>query len=240
VETVRVLLSDSQVLSAARSPIRAEELGISVLPETAAEATGFAKSTNRAPGLYLMVDVGAMTFDVCMFRLVQDSSEDGLYSLLAADVRPLGVEAYYWFLSQGKTLSAFIDQCDRCLREVVWGTKKNRDPNAECWRKGNDLPVFLAGGGAQNPMHRDIVEFLSPWLRRYTQNEGARVLELPIPDNLDMPVPAGDLGRFAVAWGLSYPLTEIGRILPRSAIEDKPPPPVLDWADRFPSKERAQ
>nr|WP_162093045.1 hypothetical protein [Bradyrhizobium sp. ORS 278] len=48
---------------------------------------------NRALGLYLMVDVGAMTLDVCAFRLGQTDAATDLYGLLAAQVRPLGVEA---------------------------------------------------------------------------------------------------------------------------------------------------
>jgi hypothetical protein len=240
VDATRVFLSHPHVRAIGQAPAQAAELGIAVLPETAAEATGFAKSTNRAPGLYLMVDVGAMTLDVCTFRLVQNPSEDDQYSLFAADVKPLGVESYHWFLRLGKTEAAFRGQCERSLWGVVWGTKKDRDPNAECWSAGNDLPVFLAGGGAQNLLHRQIVESLGPWLRNSAQNDGVRILELPVPENLDLPIPVSDFGRLAVAWGLSYPPTEIGRILPMSAIKNKPPLPEQNWSDRYPSKERAQ
>jgi len=204
-ETTRLFLTNRDVLAAARSSDEGEKLGISVLPETAAEVAGFAKSTNSAPGLYLMVDVGAMTLDVCAFRLVQYPSMDDLYSLFAAQVRPLGVESYHWFLGRGKTENEFVQQCDLCLRQVVWGTKKNRDPNAECWKKGSNLPVFLAGGGARNLLHRRVVETLDPWLRQYSQNEGTRILELPTPANIDLPVAVSNFGRLAVAWGLSYP-----------------------------------
>jgi hypothetical protein len=62
------------------SPAEAEKLDITVLPETAAEAAGFAKSINRAPGLYPMVDVGAMTLDVCTFPLSKCASATDLYA----------------------------------------------------------------------------------------------------------------------------------------------------------------
>jgi hypothetical protein len=150
VETTRLFLADSHVLAAARSASEGDGLGIAAIPETAGEVAGFAKSTDRAPGLYLMVDVGAMTLDICAFRLGQRASAEDLYALLAAQVRPLGVDAYHWFLGQGETEAGFVRQCDRCLHEVVWGTKRKRDPHAECWKKGNELPVFLVGGGARN------------------------------------------------------------------------------------------
>jgi hypothetical protein len=237
VEAMRIFLTDRHVVDAAKSFANSEKLGVAVLPETAAEAAGFAKSTNRAPGVYLMVDVGAMTLDVCAFRLGERDSRTDLYALLAARVRPLGVEAYYWFLGQGKKESEFVEQCDRSLREVVWETKKNKDPHAECWQKGNDLPVFLVGGGAKNALHRRIVESLNPWLRQHARNEGTRMLELPIPKNIDLPVAVSDFGRLAMAWGLSHPPSEIGEIFPPSAIEDKLPPTVIDWTERFVSKE---
>jgi hypothetical protein len=236
VETTRLFLADRHVLAAAGSPVEAEGLGIAIVPETAAEVAGFAKSTNRAPGLYLMVDVGAMTFDACTFGLRQRDRQD-FYSLWAAQIRPLGVDAFHWFLGHGKTETGFVQQCDRCLHEVVWGTKTNRDPNAECWKAGNDLPVFLVGGGAQNQLHRQIVDALHPWLRHHASNEGVRLLELPIPTNIELPVPLSDFGRLAVAWGLSYPPSEIGEILPPSVISDMPPPRLIDISSRFTSKD---
>jgi hypothetical protein len=238
IETTRVFLTDRHVVDAAQSSANSEKLGVAVLPETAAEAAGFAKSTNRAPGVYLMVDVGAMTLDVCAFRLSEGDAATDLYALCAAQVRPLGVEAYHWFLGQGKKELDFVEQCDCCLREVVWGTKTKKDPHAECWQTGNDLPVFLVGGGAKNALHRRIVDSLNPWLRRYTQNEGARVIELPIPKNIDLPIAASDFGRLGVAWGLSHPPSEIGEIFSPSTVKDKPPPTAIDWTERFVGKEQ--
>jgi hypothetical protein len=236
-ETTSVFLKDPHVLSAARSADEAEKFGVAALPETAAEAAGFAKSANRAPGLNLMVDVGAMTLDVCAFRLGQSDAATDLYGLLAAQVRPLGVEAYHWFLGEGKREPEFAVQCDHCLHEVIWRTRTKRDPLAECWQAGNDLPIFLAGGGAQNSLHRRIVEALDPWLRQHSQNEGVRLLELPMPANIDLPIGVSDFSRLAVAWGLSYPPSEIGEIVPPSAVEDKIPPPVMDWTMLFTGKE---
>ena len=237
VEATRRFLCDPSVAGAGPSEEAAEKLGIAVIPETAAQMTGFSKSTRRASGLYLLVDVGALTLDACMFRLNQNGSTGDRFAFMEAEVRPLGVESFYWFQSEGKTGPEFRKQCDRVLRSVVWNTKRYRDPMSAAWEPGNDVPVFLAGGGAANHLHREIVESLGPWLRQHTRNEGIRLLELPIPKAIDLPDPIGDFRRMAVAWGLSYPPTDIGDIMTVSEIEDIPPPDVVDFSDRFVSKD---
>lgn len=238
VENTRRYLSDPSVAEAGTSESAAEEQGIAVIPETAAEVTGFSKSTRSASGLYLLVDVGALTLDACMFRLNQDSREGDRYAFLQADVRPLGVESYFWFQNEGKTKPEFRRQCERALRSVVWNTKLVRDPYAMEWQSGNDVPVFLAGGGAANSLHREIVVSLGPWLQQHTRNAGIRPIELPVPRAIDFPEPIEDFHRMAVALGLSYPTTDIGGFDFPGDIEDVPPPDILDISDRFVSKDQ--
>ncbi len=67
---------------------------ISWIPEVAAEVAGYAKSTLRDEGLHVLVDVGATTLDVCSFVL-HKSDDDDCYSLLTADVQPLGASMLY-------------------------------------------------------------------------------------------------------------------------------------------------
>ena len=238
IDAARLFFNDPHVIEAGASEEAAEKLGVAVLPETAAEMTGFAKSTRGAPGLYLLVDVGALTLDACMFRLNQNTNSEDLFAFMAAQVRPLGVDSFHWFLAKGKTDPEFVEQCDRTLRAVVWKTKGNRDPNADCWKPGNDVPVFFTGGGAANRLHRDIVASIGPWLKHHVHNEGIRLLDLPVPSAIDLPEPLHDFGRMGVAWGLSYPPTEIGRIEAMSDIDDVPPPVVAEFSKRFVSKEQ--
>ena len=238
VDAAQFFLDDPHVAKAGASEEAAERLGVAVVPETAAEMTGFAKSTRNAPGLYLLVDVGAMTLDACMFRLNQNANPGDLYAFMAAQVRPLGVDSIHWFRAEGKAEPEFVQQCDHTLRAVVWDTKRNRDPNAASWKEGNDIPVFLAGGGAVNRLHRDVVTSLGPWLKQHVRNDGIRLLELPVPNAIELPERLQDFGRMAVAWGLSYPLTDIGRIRPMRDIEDIPPSSVTDLSGRFTSKDQ--
>lgn len=238
IEAAKLFLDDPHVVEAGDSDGAAEALGVAVFPEAAAEMTGFAKSARNAPGLYLLVDVGAMTLDACMFRLNLHASQADRYAFMAADVRPLGVDAFHWFLTKGKTESEFIEQCRHTLHSLVWETKRSRDPHAETWKPGNDVPVFLAGGGAANRLHQDVVESVGTWLKCHVRNEGIRRLELPVPKTIDLHEPLVDFGRMVVAWGLSYPPTEIGRIDAMSDIGDIGPRKVIDFGDRFVSKDQ--
>ena len=200
--------------------------------------TGFARSTLSNRGLYLMVDVGAMTLDACTLRLNQDSGSHHRYSFMAAQVRPLGVDSHHWFRDQGKSTDEFIGQCNLTLRSVVMYTGKKRDPMDGSWKVGSELPVFLTGGGARNDLHRDIVNNLGPWLSSNAGNGGIRLLDIAVPRTLDCPEPISDLGRLAVAWGLSYPRDLIGKIEPMSEAEDVEQGTADDWRDGYVSKEQ--
>jgi len=155
-ERTRLCLSNDSVQKAAQSPTMAEAIGVSIIPEVTAAVSGFTKSNATADGLYFMADVGAMTFDACMFRFRRGGADD-LYSLLRAEVRPLGADAFHWFAASGRTEEGFVEQCDRMLRQVVWDTKREGDPAAATWRAGNYLSMFLVGGGAKNTLHQKVV-----------------------------------------------------------------------------------
>lgn len=239
IEAIRIFQEHKAVVEAAESDDGAEKLGIAIIPETAAAATGFAKSPGRPLGLYLMVDVGAMTLDVCTFRLNKRRAGPDQYHLLEVDVRPLGVEAFYRFLEMDRTEKEFRRQCDRCVGEVVRETKENRDPSAECWKTGNELPVFFTGGGSNNSLHKAVIKGLAQRLRTdTTRTDGIRLLDLPVPNMVNLPERIDDLSRMTVAFGLCYLPTEIGKITPPSATEDILRRKANDYSDRFVSKDK--
>jgi hypothetical protein len=204
----------------------------------AAEVAGFMKSAAGASGLYFLVDVGAMTLDLCMFRFAQGTVTADKYPLLQADVRHLGAEAYHWFMADGRPHDAFVRACESAAREVVWTTRLDRDPNASAFGRGNDLPIFLAGGGARGDLHKKVVEGIGPWLKGLVPNDGARILSLTVPRDLEFPEAGGDYGRLPVAWGLSLDAGEIGVIMQPSEIDDIPRASVRDYTDKFTSKDQ--
>ena len=85
---------------------------------------------------------------------------------------------------------------------------------------------FLAGG------------VLGPWLQEHTDNSGIHQIPIKIPETIHAPEALKDFGRLSVAWGLSYPPTEIGEIIPSSEIKDLPPARILDNSDLFISKDQ--
>ena len=82
--------SIGEVLKQERQPEFDPGIAIEVVPEVAAQAVGYARSTFRDPGLHLLIDVGAGTLDVCGFVLHEWEGQDR-YRLLTATVDRLGV-----------------------------------------------------------------------------------------------------------------------------------------------------
>ena len=221
-DSTELTLNDSQTIQAGQSIEFTEEAGIAVVPEAAAEMTSFAKSERRAEGLYMMIDVGAMTLDVTTFTLHanQQQGKDPIYSFMAANIQPLGVESCYWFQNRGKSKDDFSQQCKHTLTWVIESTKKSRVPDSDRWEPGERFPIFLAGGGANHHLHRTIVESLDSWMKQYTRNDGIRLAPPEPPKTLDGAGFNLDYGRMGVAWGLSFDFSEIGEIHSVSQTED--------------------
>lgn len=135
-------------------------------------------ASSRPTGCILLnapTDMCAMTLDISAFRFRRRQVDGNLHPLLEADGRPLGVEAYHWLMAEGRSEDGFSALCGLALRDLVLKTRRERDPNASCWRPGNDLRVFLVGGGASHPLHRTAVD---AWLKSALKNEGIRLTAL--------------------------------------------------------------
>lgn len=129
----------------------------------------------------------------------------------------------------------FLAECAKEIRGVVVAVKRLRDPNAPEWKKG--VPVFVGGGGGLVGLYPEAVQEADRVLRKAFLTAGLRQQELPVPGDLDPPLPKPLFRRLAVAYGLSYHSFEIGNIIPPSGIEDVEPPPVKNWTGAFITKE---
>lgn len=244
-DAVQFSLRHEAVRTAAGASEEGRKLGVSIIPEFAAAATAYAKTAGSDAELYALVDVGALTLDVCTFRLHRKKVDkftlgQDQYGIFESDVRPLGVEAFHWFRDRGKTEKEIRQQCQRSIKNVIWETKKKRDPNSSRWKAGNELPVFLTGGGSHNDFHRRIVKDLGPWLKYNTENTGIRTVNLPKPAAaaIDLPEDIDDLSRMTVAWGLSNLPDEIGKIIPKREIDDVAQPKPRDTSASYVSKDQ--
>lgn len=183
---------------------------IDVLPEVVAEVSGFARSTSRKTGLFLLVDVGAGTLDACTFTLHSDEGQDR-YSIFAAEVRKHGVR----FVESGG--AAHVMGSERTIAGVIVHTKRVRNPRAPEWERG--LPYFMCGGGRGMPYYADRMSAVSSRLGA----AGVRRLEqvrMNRPHGLVASMDEEQFHRHAVAWGLSYESVKIGRIDVPSEIEN--------------------
>jgi hypothetical protein len=72
----------------------AQEIDINLVPEVAAQVAGYRQSPERQNGMHLLVDVGAGTLDIAIFRLMfnADTQNDRI-PVFATDVSPLGTNA---------------------------------------------------------------------------------------------------------------------------------------------------
>jgi len=80
---------------------------INVIPEIAAEVTGYAKSPECQNGLHVLIDIGASTLDIAGFVLGEDDDGRNKFSILNADLKWLG--AYICHLERIKAVEAHPD-----------------------------------------------------------------------------------------------------------------------------------
>lgn len=141
-------------------------------------------------------------------------------------------------------IAASIQQNDKdygkCCVRSIWSTiidlKTKRDPRSSRWH--SQMPMFLSGGGSAMLFYQSLVANLSKQLSEfYTTCHGIRRLSLAKPDNFEANVKEDVYHRLAVAWGLSYPETDIGDVCRPDDIEDVAQREVYDWRAGFVSKD---
>ncbi|MXZ43782.1 MAG: hypothetical protein F4Z01_02205 [Gammaproteobacteria bacterium] len=239
-DSTELVLSEPEIIHAGTFIDIAEERGVAVVPEAAAEMTSFAKSERRADGLYMMIDVGAMTLDVTTFTLHSNPQlgKDPIYSFMTANIQPLGVESYYWYQREGTSKDAFVEQCRHTLRWLINSTRRFRDPHSDRWKAGERLPIYLVGGGANHRLHRSIVDDLDPWMKQSLPNDGTRLVPSDeLPKSMDTAGFDLDYGRMGVAWGLSFNFAEIGEIHSVSQTKDEKIQKNENWKGKYPGSE---
>jgi hypothetical protein len=140
-----------------------------------------------------------------------------------------------------------LERCDRdyvddavavLVRTLAW-LRKCRAPGSPAWRDG--LPLFVTGGGAGSPVAAQIIQQADERAKGIWVNYRGLVKQ-PLP--MDVAVgptgaDAGALPRMAVAYGLSYPEINIGRIVPPHEIPDVEPEPMRrrEWQRAYVDKD---
>lgn len=225
-DSTALVLGEPDILDAASND-SIDQFALGIVPEAAAEMTSLAQSSDErvSEGLYMLIDVGALTLDMSTFTIFEIDKKN-TYSFLNARVLPLGVESFLWFLRNGKVKEKIEEQISVGLRRVINTTKKVRYPQSAVWKEGGTLPIFFVGGGARHDFHCNVVRALNPWMKETYRNDGTSLICADLPHNLDNNGRAIDCSRMGVALGLSFDLGEIGDInSERETIDIGPKPP---------------
>lgn len=246
-----------------------DDVPIAVVPEVAAEMVGYARSKFRRTGLHAVFDIGASTLDVCGINLFGSDGDDtyelltadvqdlGLLALhgrrremfpsvpsnmLPDDiVGPLGeppiTAAHNRQLLMDCDSKYIEDTAKTVIRTLAW-LRKCRAPDASAWRDG--LPLFVTGGAAAAPIVQSIVKRVDQIADSIWVNYNG-IYPQPLPMSFAEGPPLGDavLSRMAVAYGLSFPEINIGKIVPPHEIPNVYPAPLprRDWQRSYVSKE---
>jgi hypothetical protein len=187
---------------------------VEVVPEVAAQAVGYARSTLRDPGLHLLVDVGATTLDICGFVLHQAEGRDR-YELLTTTVERLGVLELHrnrldalscrnvvsklddFLAPVPETMAEYHPGCSCSCRDVdnefMDGARRlmMRDllllkgrRDPNSRRWASGLPAFLCGGGSGMWPYSKVMRDAKEEFCRWTTAVGLHLRTLPKPAQL--------------------------------------------------------
>lgn len=239
------ILADDSTPTAAR---------LFVVPESVAAVSAYTTSLSRTDGLHALVDIGAGTTDVSIFRISQSQSQGLLSEWLSARSIAKGTAHIEQRLADaiaGNDNRATVDR-DLVLAGmmgrqdlVATGQKAIRDGLEGIWHetskawsdaycklkresfwKGPKVRVFLAGGGGLIPIARKI--FSDSWQKGW----GPYPCEvLPNPDGWTKPGGDVSFARLCVAYGLCIPFPQLESFTMPSETKNMTPLPAvrIDW-----------
>lgn len=205
------------------------------LPEAVAQIASYLTSLEATAGVHGVVDIGAGTTDVSVFRLDRPErhvQECYWYSALAiprastfvhravAEMLPPETGSRLTEMDLVRECAARQDRAVEALERIrtmtkrAWASAYGHLKKETVWR---GCPLFLCGGGALLP-GADAV-FRQCWVRQWPPHE---LRDLPTPSDY-----RGDgvpFRRMAVAYGLAIPKPEHGGfVLPKDAPDHTPP-----------------
>ena len=228
VEAARAVLVESGIESEYKTELSLRE-------EVVAEVQGYCRSYMKQLGLHVMVDAGASTLDICGFTLFKSSDNTPGQALLVPVVERLGVLHLRGATDEtGKVEPEFARSCVVTLFRVLKALITGKDPNAPAFKRGEQLRVFLCGGGGLDPFYARVVKKVEGLLKERMISFGGFLIQ-PIPKHEDVQWPADideeHYHRIAVAFGLSFSEDDVGDIIPPDSMDDIDPPEVEPGGD---------
>lgn len=129
-----------------------------------------------------------------------------------------------------------VRECRAVIARVSEYTRLERDPRSEHWKTG--LPLFVAGGGRDVAIYREAITRFSEQLRDQLGCPGFDEISPMKPQELHGDFRPDFFPRLSVAWGLTFPIDDIGTIGRPSEIQNIPPREALDWKEGAVTKDQ--
>jgi hypothetical protein len=219
-----------EVVGYARSPLRNDGLHLLVdIGASTMDAATFIIHSHAGEDLYPLLEtrvkrLGTMTLHSRRIQGLKKKFEASLQEMFEID--PLNVlpDQSYYTISPKDTVqetdSNFFQECSKVIGEIVRETKNKRDPFSNAWEKG--LSVFICGGGGRFVGYKDAIKKRGESIKRSTADfAGFIIKNIPKPDQLAAPdLSLDDYDRLAVAYGLSFTVDEIGKVIPEKENAD--------------------
>ncbi|NJL55898.1 hypothetical protein HC928_12435 [bacterium] len=216
---------------------KVESLDCFTTPEIAAEIWSFLSSRKAEDGkLYTFFDFGDGTLDGAAFRFFRENEGEPRVDFYKSQVRPLGVTAFTQQLASelqatpGKIRQVLLDwqpaldndlcrnmnasqtrrQIKQLVAAVVIGGRNNHRQHRGTVAKdelGDQLHVFVSGGGCYNPFLIDTVQSThADFNQQRSSVPPYHIRQIPVSGNLVMNgLASEEFHRFAVAYGLCVP-----------------------------------
>ena len=238
---VRLVSIEQELLRLlAREVVDASERKFDVLAETVAPIVSLSMDPRMAPGMYLIVDIGAGTTEIS----INHTNEQGLDNQVLCYFDQTVVIGGDRFerLKDLKATERDI-QCEALVAEIVktcsrvWGMGHRKDaPNHAARKRWRNLVILLAGGGTRHPAVNAAFHEASRLLDHFKLYEVAHQITSHVPANVDLgPFKSskGDLPLLAVAQGLTRERETWPIVFEPAMVERLTPTAHIDKADSY-------
>lgn len=230
---------------------------IKVVPEFLAQLHPYIKSSQSQEGLHGLIDIGAGTVDFVIFNIFRVDDSDRV-PIFGDNVAPLGShyligslagrggQALQWededatksfaFFSErtgepreqvSQRAAVFKEHLKRGLSQAMKSAHRLYT-NAPVWRKANEFPFFLCGGGSHIPFYKTSIKDRKSLNITYKN--------IPLPKNIVGDIKGKSFHRYSVAYGLSILPRNLAAITPTRDIEYVLPPDPVEIEDRDASR----
>lgn len=206
-----------------------------ILPETVAPIVSLSLDPRMAPGMYMVVDMGAGTTELSVNQVQEPGADQHVLCYEDRSDR-LGGDNFEWLQRKVEHLSCrqehmsqLIDQFMRSFRRVWYVGYRKDARNPAATAKWRDFHVLLTGGGARRPEIERQIRYALP-TSQWPIGEQRYDVTWHEPTGIDLGTPGDDqtTALLTVAHGLSVPRQQWPEFFVPGEIETQEAPEVVE------------